>query len=35
MRSAGVLNDDVDREDYAKGVGGPGSGGETVRVWHE
>lgn len=33
--SAGVSNDDVDREDNAKGVGGPGSGGETVRVWRE
>ncbi|OJA17335.1 hypothetical protein AZE42_05918 [Rhizopogon vesiculosus] len=33
--STGVPKNGVDDEDYAKGVGGPGNGGETVRVWRE
>lgn len=33
--STGVQKDGVNPEDYAKGVGGPGNGGETIRVWRE
>ena len=33
--SAGLPKDGVDHDDHVKGVDGPGSGGETVRVWRE